>query len=435
MKTSLTKTNCCVFLIITLLYLNSLSAQNQVRNYELDDLINVVRLSDKTIVIRAGVNYYEAVSAISTEKGIVVIDAGNTLQLTEKYREIIKKEFNRDDFIYLINTHSHRDHTWGNGAIPVSDIIAHSKSKTEMEKDWKEREAYFSNIQKRLKESEEKLKSTDINSDEGKQLFFDITKFRMILSDFDKTDNFPLVMPTVTFDDRLQLNLGNITIELIYFGNAHCESDTWVYVREEKLLFNGDVFFKNGLANLTYFATEETGGKKEIKRWIEILTYLYDTNNPVEKIVRGHGDIMNNTDLKTFSNSIHQLWKESEEGKEIYPLNRIKNIIENEGTEKTQVEIKKLMTTHKNKFFFIERGFNVVVNDLINRDKLQEAVEISKMNVGIFPNSINAYLRLADLYLTTGNRDLAIKNFEKVLELNPQNPAALEQLKKLTTNK
>src|SRR5512145_3109048 len=84
------------------------SAQEQKRNYEIDDLINVVRLSDKVIVVRTGASYFEAVTAIVTQKGIVMIDAGNTPQLTEKYRNIIIKEFGRADFIYLINTHSHR---------------------------------------------------------------------------------------------------------------------------------------------------------------------------------------------------------------------------------------------------------------------------------------------------------------------------------------
>jgi len=48
-------------------------------------------------------------------------------------------------------------------------------------------------------------------------------------------------------------------------------------------------------------------------------------------------------------------------------------------------------------------------------------------------NGANAYDSLAEAYMLSGNKELAIKNYEKSLELNPQNTNAAEQLKKLKT--
>lgn len=85
-----------------------------------------------------------------------------------------------------------------------------------------------------------------------------------------------------------------------------------------------------------------------------------------------------------------------------------------------------------------DSGFNLPeddVNDLgfiLMRDnKKKEAVEIFKFNLAKFPNSANAYDSLAEGYEATGEKELAIKNFKKALELNPKNTYATDRIKEL----
>ena len=87
-----------------------------------DSLITVQRINEKTILIGLGA---DAVTAIATQKGIVVIDAGITSSLTAKYRKIMEQEFGRNDFAYLINTHGHHDHTGGNRVFKDAKITGH----------------------------------------------------------------------------------------------------------------------------------------------------------------------------------------------------------------------------------------------------------------------------------------------------------------------
>jgi tetratricopeptide (TPR) repeat protein len=63
--------------------------------------------------------------------------------------------------------------------------------------------------------------------------------------------------------------------------------------------------------------------------------------------------------------------------------------------------------------------------------KIDEAIEVFKLNTTDFPNSANAWDSLADGYQNKGDKESAIKYYEKSLELNPQNKNAAEQLKKL----
>jgi len=66
--------------------------------------------------------------------------------------------------------------------------------------------------------------------------------------------------------------------------------------------------------------------------------------------------------------------------------------------------------------------------------KVKEAIEIFKLNVEAYPQSSNVYDSLGEAYMVNGDKELAIKNYSKSVELNPKNTAAVEALKKLTSN-
>ena len=59
------------------------------------------------------------------------------------------------------------------------------------------------------------------------------------------------------------------------------------------------------------------------------------------------------------------------------------------------------------------------------------AIEIFKLNVEAYPQCWNVYHSLGEAYMRHGEKEFAIQNYEKSLELNPQNTNAAEMLKKL----
>jgi cytochrome c-type biogenesis protein CcmH/NrfG len=63
--------------------------------------------------------------------------------------------------------------------------------------------------------------------------------------------------------------------------------------------------------------------------------------------------------------------------------------------------------------------------------KVREAIEILKLNVEAYPQSANVYDSLGQAYMTNGDKELAIRNYRRAVELNPQNTNAIEMLKKL----
>jgi tetratricopeptide (TPR) repeat protein len=68
---------------------------------------------------------------------------------------------------------------------------------------------------------------------------------------------------------------------------------------------------------------------------------------------------------------------------------------------------------------------------LIADKKYPEAIAILKLNVELYPQSSNAYDSLGEVYMLSGQKQLARENYRKSLELDPNNRNAVEMLKKL----
>jgi len=78
-----------------------------------------------------------------------------------------------------------------------------------------------------------------------------------------------------------------------------------------------------------------------------------------------------------------------------------------------------------------EEEINGLGYQLLAGRKLREAIEVFKLNTREFPNSWNTYDSLGEAYNISGEKELAIKNYRRSIELNPQNTNGIEILKKL----
>jgi CubicO group peptidase (beta-lactamase class C family) len=83
-----------------------------------------------------------------------------------------------------------------------------------------------------------------------------------------------------------------------------------------------------------------------------------------------------------------------------------------------------------------EAGVNQLGYALLRQAKReQDAIEVFKLNVEDYPLSSNAYDSLGEAHMVAGNRELAIANYRKSVELNPSNTGGIEALKKLGAEK
>ena len=78
-----------------------------------------------------------------------------------------------------------------------------------------------------------------------------------------------------------------------------------------------------------------------------------------------------------------------------------------------------------------EDDLNTWGYSLLENKETEKAIEVFKLNSVLNPSSWNAYDSLAEAYLKASNKDLAIKNYKKSLELNSKNENATKVLEQL----
>jgi CubicO group peptidase (beta-lactamase class C family) len=92
---------------------------------------------------------------------------------------------------------------------------------------------------------------------------------------------------------------------------------------------------------------------------------------------------------------------------------------------------KKIKRETPNNNVVAEGRLNSVGYSLLEQKKIADAIAVFKANVALYPQSANVYDSLGEAYMANGEKELAIANYKKSLELDPQNKSAVEALKKL----
>ncbi len=105
--------------------------------------------------------------------------------------------------------------------------------------------------------------------------------------------------------------------------------------------------------------------------------------------------------------------------------------IETKGIAAAVAQYRDLKAHAREEYEFDEGELNELGYRLLKAKKPAEAIEIFRLNVEAYPKSSNVYDSLAEAYMISGNRELAIQNYRTSLELDPRNANAVAMLKKL----
>ena len=105
--------------------------------------------------------------------------------------------------------------------------------------------------------------------------------------------------------------------------------------------------------------------------------------------------------------------------------------IQKDGIKAAVARYHEVKKTRPADYDWSEPQLNRLGYDLLRRNRTADAVEIFKLNVEMFPASANVYDSLAESYMTTGEKALAVKTYAKSLELDPGNRNAVEKLSEL----
>jgi tetratricopeptide (TPR) repeat protein len=89
------------------------------------------------------------------------------------------------------------------------------------------------------------------------------------------------------------------------------------------------------------------------------------------------------------------------------------------------------ISSFKNDEHSNEADINAIGYRLMANKKLDQAIEVFKLNTQLYPDSYNTWDSLAEAYATAGKKTEAIENYEKSLKLNPNSESGKAALAKL----
>jgi glyoxylase-like metal-dependent hydrolase (beta-lactamase superfamily II) len=208
-----------------------------------------------TQIVELATGVYARLHEGLTNGGIIVGDEGvllvDSLRVPSFARRLIEdvRKLTDKPIRYVIDTHSHWDHSWGNEEFPDSTIIGHANCRAEM-LDLEAREWWMNRV----------VSSGESWSEEA------------------KTVN--VTPPNLTFDEKMSLYFAGRRIDLLYLGRAHTSGDVFIHLPDDRLLFTGDVAQDGGVPFMLDGYLED---------WVGTDTRL--TELDCERFMAGHGPI------------------------------------------------------------------------------------------------------------------------------------------------
>jgi glyoxylase-like metal-dependent hydrolase (beta-lactamase superfamily II) len=273
--------------------------------------IHTRRISDKVLVVWPG-DFAQTTNmiAVASERGIVVVDTESSWSVTAEIRDVIAREFGRDDFAYLINTHGHMDHGGGNQVFRDTEIIGHERCVRLLENalGTDNLNARRERLGNWIAGLTQQLDSLPVGGPEALTGEERVLYWRRVVADLES--GFELTLPRMTFSDGLALDLGDVTVQMYYFGGLHTDDHLVVHVPEEGLLLTGDILADSWIPVLS------DGVEVDIPLMLAHWKMILRNEAQLRHIVNGHWD---NDVSPTYFQQAHRyvrtIWEELREAR------------------------------------------------------------------------------------------------------------------------
>lgn len=188
---------------------------------------------------------------------VAVVDGGSVLVVDSRATHPDADELRHDlaalssfPVDWLVNTHFHWDHTFGNSRFPESTIVGHARCRSELI-------AHGDEVKV-------ELTTEDWFPMEERHLFLEVA----------------ITPPEITFGEKLDIYMGDRRVSLWHPGNGHTNSDIVVMV--DDICIAGDLVEQGAPPSF---------GDSYPKSWVRTLDVLGPTlQGPV---IPGHGDVVN----------------------------------------------------------------------------------------------------------------------------------------------
>jgi len=262
------------------------------------EFVRIERLSDRVVIgywLGTGRTNFVA---IKSQKGLVIIDTEMSPRIMAPIKKTLENALGRDDWAYVINTHAHMHHAGGNCLFKDAVVIGHDNLPADMQwlidkqtdEKWKRKD--LNNNANTIRNLQALLPRVAGNRLQTRRIQGEIKFFELNTQDI--KEGFEIVKPTVTFSDKYTLDLGDLRLELVFFGKGHSLSDILIYIPKERILVTGAIVYQRGhLPGIT-----ENAELKDIYRYISVLNAFLDKSVKIDYVIASHSPVLTRNDLK-----------------------------------------------------------------------------------------------------------------------------------------
>jgi tetratricopeptide (TPR) repeat protein len=108
----------------------------------------------------------------------------------------------------------------------------------------------------------------------------------------------------------------------------------------------------------------------------------------------------------------------------------LERVLENEGPQATINEYRSLKRRYPAEAFQ-EGLLNALGYSLMAQQRFEDAISVFALNVEEYPDEFNPYDSLGEAYMRHGDVERAIENYERSIQLNPDNTNGVQKLSEL----
>lgn len=463
-------TICIVVLIATIAW-----AQDKGASGSAEPVIRISRLGDRAAVLHVGGESFTNTVVLASARGLVVIDTGLLPSQAPALRAAAERAFGRSDIALVINTHAHFDHIDGNQAYAGIPIVAHADAARQMRQWYGSPAAIAAFVRNRITwrtREENRLQSLPADSPDVVRTRVELANDTAMVDDF-RQGRFQLVLPTVSFTDRLTFDLGDLTLNLAYYGRAHTEGDILVHVPELRLLVVGDLFDSGWLPDFGGPTADPPAG-------FRALDALPTGDAAVQTVVGGHSEAMSGDAFRAQAAYLRDIWDgvaaarregvprsevqsrfpfESKypaliglvrdwQGQDLHAANidtawrlqsessarTLESLIEARGLDAALAEYRSRIAGN-DRYFLDENEMNALGYRFLQGSRTTEALAVFELNTAAFPSSWNVWDSLAEACYFSGDLDKAERHYTRSVELNPGNQNGQNSLSRIRGQK
>jgi glyoxylase-like metal-dependent hydrolase (beta-lactamase superfamily II) len=278
-------------------------------------------------------------------------------------------------------------------------------------------------------------------------------------------------LPQITLSSESTIYFNGDAIRLLPVPGGHAAGDMVVHFARSGVACLGDIVL-NGT-----FANADPGRGGDARYLLRVLRELRMSLPADTILVPGHGAILNLTELDSYiemvastitavetevaaGRSLAEIlprqplaawseWESAEVGlsidrwtteiyaslkKDEYPQSICAPMTEAliaDGVDAAVQLYRRLKTEASADWSFAENELNLLGYQLLQRQMVDEAIVIFKLNVEAYPEAFNPPDSLGEAYMAAGQDELAIASYQRSLALNPDNTNAVAMLERL----